>query len=248
MDIYNLIFSLVSAVIGTFLGAYLLHLFQINKYRNLHKIAIKALDILEKYDSFSKAENEFNNKMSVAEKRAVLVALQKLGVPFDLLSSPTFSIRKISFLKQDVLKDELEQMKEQINKGNCDTLFHQDVESSFLSNIKLTAVRNSAKKYVDLVLRKSKFINGQLIEPFPPIQVLTFGELTTNAVFRARIDYAGSFDKVGEPIEEKLNTLVRDIDFGYYDTLLFWDFESYLNLKSQNNMTSIMLNSMGKNQ
>ena len=49
------------------------------------KIAIKALNVFSRYakqgQTFDMAAPEFNNTLDVVEKRAVLVALCKLGIP-----------------------------------------------------------------------------------------------------------------------------------------------------------------------
>ena len=95
---------MLTAVLGGWVGAYFG-----NKYRKdkeLHEkeivrnIAIKALNILKSYSgkSFREAEGEFNKSMSIAEKRTVVVALHKLGIPFGIPSNETFNIREIHFV------------------------------------------------------------------------------------------------------------------------------------------------------
>lgn len=61
------------------------HWFQKRKVHKVRQIAIKALDVFGRYakqgQSFDMAASEFNNSLDVVEKRAVLVALCKLGIP-----------------------------------------------------------------------------------------------------------------------------------------------------------------------
>ena len=53
-------------------------------------------------------------------------------------------------------------MIQQIEKGNCDNLFFIDIESYFTSNLRLNAVRNVGKKYVEEVQSKSRVENCKL--------------------------------------------------------------------------------------
>lgn len=107
--VYVLI-PILSAVLGGWVGAYFG-----NKYRErkessekerVRNIAIKALNILKIYagKTYREAEGEFNKSMSVAEKRTVIVALHKLGIPFGIPSNETFSIREVHFV--DTIVDE----------------------------------------------------------------------------------------------------------------------------------------------
>ena len=95
--IYVLV-PILTAVVGGWVGAYFG-----NKYREdkeshekeiVRNIAIKALNILKSYagKSYRDAEGEFNNSISIAEKRTVVVALHKLGIPFGVPSNETFNI------------------------------------------------------------------------------------------------------------------------------------------------------------
>ena len=89
--IYVLV-PILTAVLGGWIGA-----FFGNKYREnresrekeiVRNIAIKALNILKSYTgkSYRETEGEFNKSMSIAEKRTVVVALHKLGIPFGVVS------------------------------------------------------------------------------------------------------------------------------------------------------------------
>lgn len=91
-----LISGAIGALIGTFGGAYFLHWKQEKKIKNVRLMAIKALDILKEYaqqkKSYADTANEFNTKLSISEKRAVVVALHKLGVPFETPTRDVFDI------------------------------------------------------------------------------------------------------------------------------------------------------------
>ena len=89
--IYVLV-PILTAVLGGWVGAYFG-----NKYREdkeshekeiVRNIAIMALDILKSYSgkSYREAEGGFNKSISIAEKRSVVVALHKLGIPFGVVS------------------------------------------------------------------------------------------------------------------------------------------------------------------
>ena len=41
------------------------------------------------------------------------------------------------------------------------------------------------------------------------------------------------FDKNGEPIKEKIDTLLKDIDLGLWNSYLMWNFENYQSVKAQ---------------
>lgn len=83
--IINVLLALLSAFLGGYFGAWFQHSFQNRKVNKVRKIAIKALDVFCRYakqgQTFDKATSEFNNSLDVVEKRAVLVALCKLGIP-----------------------------------------------------------------------------------------------------------------------------------------------------------------------
>ena len=159
-----LISGAIGALIGTFGGAYFLHWKQEKKIKNVRLMAIKALDILKEYaqqkKSYADTANEFNTKLSISEKRAVVVALHKLGVPFETPTRDVFDIRNIRFKDVTIDKDEITAMVVQINKGNCDNHFFTDIESYFASNLRLNAVRNVGKKYVEEVHAKSYIEKG----------------------------------------------------------------------------------------
>lgn len=150
----NIGVALVSAIVGTFLGSLFLLWIQRAKLKNVREVAIKALKIFVDYakdgQTFLSATSEFNNKLSVVEKRAVLVAIRKLGIPVAFPINEPFNIQDIKFDSDVIQKKELKLMIEQVKKGNCDSMFFADIEVYLSTNSRLLAVRNIAKKYVDV--------------------------------------------------------------------------------------------------
>lgn len=75
-------------------------------------------------------------------------------MPFETPTRDAFDIKNIRFKDIVIDKDEITTMIVQINKGNCDNHFFTDIESYFTSNLRLNAVRNVGKKYVEEVHAK----------------------------------------------------------------------------------------------
>lgn len=73
--------------------------------------------------TFSAANNEFNNKINIAEKRAILVAMHKLGIPIINTEKDTFNIKEIRFGNRTIDSIEINDIILQIEKGHCDNLF-----------------------------------------------------------------------------------------------------------------------------
>lgn len=68
-------------------------------------MAVKALNVFKAYakKSYIETANEFNNKLNISEKRAVVVALHKIGVPFEISTKDDFDIKK--FRLKDIIID-----------------------------------------------------------------------------------------------------------------------------------------------
>lgn len=81
----NISITILTAIISGFLGAWFQYWFQNRKVNKVRGIAIKALKIFQRYakkrQTFDMVASEFNNKIDIVEKRPVLVALCKLGIP-----------------------------------------------------------------------------------------------------------------------------------------------------------------------
>ena len=212
----------------------------------VRNIAIKALNILKSYakKSYREAEGEFNRVMSIAEKRTVIVSLHKLGIPFGVPSNESFNIRKIHFVDTIVNEDDIDGIMIQISKGYCDNLFYIDPDSYFSSNFTLFAMRNAGKKYVTEILAKS-MVNPDtkvLTEPVELGAIFTLGEFKAIQVLREQVRDQMYFDKNGEPIKERIDSLLKDIDLGLWDSYLMWNYENYQSVKAQVQMGQIICN------
>lgn len=239
--VVNILVPILTAVLGGWVGAYFgskyLETKESHEKEKVRNIAVKALNILKSYSdrSYREAEGEFNKSMTVAEKRTVIVALHKLGIPVGIPSNEIFNIREIHFVDTVVNEKDIDGIILQIKKGYCDNLFYIDPDMYFGSNFTLFAMRNAGKKYVREILAKSK-VNMEtkvLIEPVELGMVFTLGEFKAIQVLRDQVRDQMYFDKNGEPIMEKIDSLLKDIDLGLWDSYLMWNYENYQNVKVQ---------------
>ena len=245
-----ILIPILTAVLGGWIGAYFGNKYRENKEsrekERVRNIAIKALNILKSYSrrSYREAEGEFNKALSIAEKRTIIVSLHKLGVPFGIPSNETFNIREIHFVDTIVKEDDLDGIILQITKGYCDNLFYLDPDSYFSSNFTLFAIRNAGKKYVSEVLAKSKVDTNtkKLTEPLDVGEVFTLGEFKAIQVLREQVRDQMYFDQNGQPIKEKIDTLLKDIDLGLWDSYLLWNYENYQSVKAQIQMGQMISN------
>lgn len=244
----NISITILTAIISGFLGAWFQYWFQNRKVNKVRGIAIKALKIFQGYakkkQTFDMVASEFNNKIDIVEKRAVLVALCKLGIPVVRPVDDSFHIENVRFEHEEIDKETIELMIGQVNKGNCDDLFFSDVETYFSSNTRLMAVRAVAKKYVDIDFAYCYYDKqkDQIMHTKIATDLFTPGELNILAVFKLRSSWDTFFDLNGKVILEKLYNLKKEIDLGIWDTYLFWDSESYLNIQTQNRMANVITN------
>lgn len=44
----------------------------------------------------------------------------------------------------------------------------------------------------------------------------------------------------------KMKTLIREIEIGLWDNYLFWEYESYQNIRAQHNLANIIQNAVGQ--
>lgn len=258
-DIWNWLLPLISgaigALIGTYGGSYFLHWKQEKKIKNVRSMAVKALDIFKEYaqqkKSYADSANEFNTKLNVSEKRAVVIALHKLGVPFEVPARDTLDIKNIKFKDIAIDKDEIAAMIIQIDKGNCDTLFFTDIESYFTTNLRLNAVRNVGKKYVEEVHAKSwveKEKPDTIMNPTDWYKQFTPGEFQTILVLRTQLANTDYFSQNGRADSNKIKDLIREIEIGLWDNYLFYDYESFTNIRAQHNLANVVQNMIMINQ
>ncbi|WP_290016279.1 hypothetical protein [uncultured Alistipes sp.] len=242
-----LISGAIGALIGTYGGSYFLHWKQEKKIKNVRAMAVKALDVFKAYakKSYIETVSEFNNKLTISEKRAIVVALHKIGVPFEMPTKDAFDIRNLRLKDIVIDKDEIDGMIQQIEKGNCDNLFFEDIESYFTSNLRLNAVRNVGKKYVEETLSKSYLRRGtpdQIVRPDDWYKSYTPGELQTIFVLSKQLANSSYFLSDGKIDREKIGVLIREIEIGLWDTYLFWEYESYQNIRAQYDLASVIQN------
>ncbi len=238
-----LLTGIAGALIGTFCGAYFLYTFQNSNKIKIREIAIRAAEIFKTYKgkSFVEAQSEFNNKLSLSEKRAVIVALHKLGIPIDIPFSRPFNINEVCLCDQVISEDYIDDIKAQISNGLCDHLFFKDVEEHFSSNIRLMTLRKLAQRYVKKVLPKSIFEQPNTIKHNPNwTDEFSPGELESIWVFRDKVANSLYYNIDGHPDVKKLDKLHNEIEIGLWDNYLFWDFSSYQNVKNQNNVALLM--------
>ena len=234
--------AIIGALIGTYGGAYFIGRKQEKRMKKVRAIAIKALRVLKKYSkqSFRNAENDFNTSLSIVEKRTILVALHKLGIPIGIPSDEVFNIQKIYFIDMVIDKDELDGIILQISKGYCDNLFYIDPDTYFAANYTLFAMRNIAKKYVRDVLSKSKCDENKKVW-YPENWVVSFGvgEYQSLRILHEQLCVDFIYDKDGNAIPEKMEQIIHEIDRGIWDNSLQSNYEIYKNAKSQTEMSNV---------
>ncbi len=245
----------IGALIGTYGGSYFLHWKQEKKIKNVRSMAVKALGIFKGYaqhkKSYADSANEFNTKLNVSEKRAVVVALHKLGVPFEAPTRDIFDIKNIRFKNIAIDEDEIVAMIVQIDKGNCDTLFFTDIESYFTTNLRLNAVRDVGRKYVEEVHAKSwveKEKPYTIVNPTDWYKQFTPGELQTILVLRTQLANTDYFSEDGRADSNKIKDLIREIEIGLWDNYLFYDYESFTNIRAQHNLANVVQGMITMNQ
>lgn len=247
----TLIFSLLTAIIGAIVGAYFGTIFRENQHEKNNKkvrnIAIKALNIIKGYAKdkkpFSAANNEFNSKINIAEKRTILVALHKLGIPILANEKDVFDIKEIKFGDRLIDVVEIEDAIIQIDKGHCDRLFFIEVDSYFTSNIRVEILRSIAKRYVNEVLCKSS-INikeGKINFPKDWFNKFTYGEKINTSVFREVICTSEYFDETGCIIKDKVQEICSEIDLDIWDNYLMWDYNAYTSVITQNKVNDALI-------
>lgn len=244
-----LISGAIGALIGTYGGSYFLHWKQEKKIKNVRAMAVKALNVFRACakKSYIETANEFNNKLNISEKRAVVVALHKIGVPFEISTKDDFDIKNLRLKDIIIDRDEIDAMIQQIEKGNCDNLFFIDIESYFTSNLRLNAVRNVGKKYVEEVQSKSrveKDAPNTIVSQPDWHKAFSPGELQIIFVLRIQLANVDYFLPDGNADPAKMKTLIREIEIGLWDNYLFWEYESYQNIRAQHNLANIIQNAV----
>lgn len=260
MDTTNIIISIIvtllsgaiGAIIGTYYGALFAAKRQERRLRDVRYIALKGISILKKYarrnQSYDLAADDFNNSMSIAEKRAVIVALHKLGVPVQVLTNEAFNIAKLSFAHQIIDKDELDAISNQIELGHCDNLFFMDPEKYFDDNLRQKTLRSLAKRWVREVLLHSNLSEDRVTVTYPAdwFKSFSLGERYAILVLKERIATEEYFDSNRQIIQSSIDLLLRDIDCGLWDNCLYWDYTNYKSVVSSMS-TNMIVEEMFRN-
>lgn len=241
--IVTLLTTAIGAFIGTLYGSKKLNEYQQSGRITTRKTALKAVDILKKYSGqpYSNVQSDFNTSLSISEKRAILVALHKLGIPILVPSSKSFQISDVQFSDTIISEEELESISSQIEKGNCDYLFYEDVENHFSSNLRLNTLRELAKRYVKHVMKNSRYENGIISNPNNWATIyFTPGEVQAILVFHYRVSDSIYYEDNGNLKSDLTDKLITEIEIGLWDNYLFWDYAAHQNVQNQNILTSII--------
>lgn len=240
--IITILTTAIGAFIGTMYGSKKLYEFQQSGKIATRKTAIKAIELLKKYvgQPFSNAQHDFNTTLSISEKRAVIVALHKLGVPIIVPASSSFQISDIKFSDSTISNEEMDSIIAQLNKGNCDYLFYEDAENHFSSNLRLNTLRELAKRYVNCVMRHSRYTNDKISDPNNWISYFTPGELQAILVFYFRVHDNMFYEDNGNLKSGIIENLINEIEIGLWDNCLFWDYVAYQNMQNQNMLVNQM--------
>lgn len=235
-----LIATAIGAAVGGWFGS--LYTARNEETKSLKKraLALKALNLFEKYSkqSYKAAAPDFNTTFNTSEKRAILVLLDKIGVQIEFSIIGGFNINTVSFKDKVIDKDEIENMKSQVESGNCDNFFFSDVDLYFNKNMQTRALRSIAIRYVQNVLCNTTFDKKTGIQQSKDGWNLEFtpGELNCVLVFRKQACDGFYYDEKGIFKKSSEELLISEIKQGIWDKYLDWDIGSYLNLYSQKNL------------
>lgn len=235
--ILTLLTTALGAFIGTLYGSKKLYEYQLSGKIATRKIAVKAIEILKKYagQPFTNAQSDFNTSLSISEKRAVLVALHKLGIPIIVPSTISFQVSDVQLSDKKILKEEMESIISQLKNGNCDYLFYEDVENHFSSNLRLNSLRELAKRYVNNVMKNSRYNNDKVSDPKNWETIyFTPGEVQAILVFINRVHNNLFYEDNGNLKSDIIEKLLNEIEIGLWDNYLFWDYAAYQNMQNQN--------------
>lgn len=248
--VLSAITGIVGAAIGTYWGTQWLASYKNKEIIRIRNMGIKALHIIKKYSKnkqyYSHAANEFNTTLSVAEKRSVLVALHKLGLPILFPVDRPFSLNNISFPEEEIDEKYIQDIILQVQNGYADKLFFLDVEEHFNADLRLRSLRNIAKKYIDNILAKTKISEDKCHIQYEDDCWINFspGEVNSILVFKRLTMESGFYDKNGNIRNDTLELLKKEVDLGIWDSYLQWDITAYNNMCTQKLFAEIGINAM----
>ena len=210
--------------------------FQNKHLYTLRKLSIRALKEIRRFsqgkNTYKKAEGLFNTEFDLAQKRAILTALFKVGLPIDIPKYGNINISNIEF--QDVIidKDLLDGMISNINHGYCDKYFDEDISSFISTEVRTGLLRDLAKRFVDEVVAKSTLDGLQVNLPGTLLTRFTNGERRALVVFRESVLDESYYDMSAKrPDLEQLEILKREVDMGLWDNVLTKDPFDYMHVK-----------------
>lgn len=243
----TVLLTIISAFIGTFAGAFFLNRMQNDKIKKVRELTIKSLKLFKKYKSqpFNNAANEFNTSFKIAEKRAFLVCLHKLGIPIEMPANGLFDIKEIRFSEKAIDEDEISGIIVQIDNKHCDHLFFMDVETYFTADERIKSIRNIAKKYVLEVFKQSScdFPSKTITHPDNWTDKFSIGESNILSVFTIQTASTKYFNKPkGDTNDEQISQLVKEIEQGIWDNYLQWDYDAYQNMMAQKKSAEMVTN------
>ncbi len=254
--ILSLFSAALGGLIGTYFGAKRISSDEEQKKQKIRNIALKALTVIKKYANekkkYTAATDDFNNSLNLSEKRAILVALHKVGVPIAMPSTGVFSVKDVTFLEEEISEKELDDMQNQLQSGHCDSLFFIDVDTYFNDGLRIKTKRNLAARYVNSVLRKSNIAkedkHGEtyLVQKLPKNWQANFsvGERHLLHVFFKKTFHLDYYESE-KFLPAEADKLIKEIEAGYWDTALEWDGNAYENVESQRRVADLTSQILG---
>lgn len=253
MDTTTVISTLIGAIIGTALGSWILVWRGESGLRKVRKTAIDALDLFKKYGrqdkTYYESMAEFNRVLNIAQKRSVLVALQKIGIPIASPITGEFDIKNVSFFNEKISLSAIDDMKDQIESGNCDKLFFLDIEKYFNEDLRIRTMRDVAIRFVNDVAKKSKLNTETRKRIFDDgwENSLSLGQFNTIIVFSSKINDTSLYTKEGNPKIDSFDSIIEEIKVGLWDKYLNTDELEYNNLQAQCSMAQFVAQGIAYN-
>ncbi|NCG50832.1 hypothetical protein [Serratia fonticola] len=241
MDWVTIVVSLLSAFVGTFFGTQLIKRANNKKIEGVRDTAISCLEKIKSYckneNDYQSVQSEFNNAFPIASKRAVLVALHKIGIPIEFAAEQAFNIKFVSFLPEKINKTEIEDMITQIKSGQCDHLFFLDPETYFNEGSVARKKRAVAIKYIEIAIKDStgKDEETHFLQRFPEGWHTYFspGEMNVIGVFKKKLCNPYYYKLDGQVKTAELEKLKEEVRLGMWDFYLSWDVEAFDSMNSQ---------------
>lgn len=243
----EVIVALLSALVGTYFGAFFLSKSEEYKVKKVRGIAIRALKIVAGYSkhngTYNLACQELNAKLNIAEKRAVIVLLHKLGLPIQTPANAPFDIKEIQLSNEMIDLELIDDAKVQIEHGHCDHLFYEDPDKYFTENMRIYTLRRLAKRFVEETLGHSTYKQADEMIYYPEAwrTDYSWGEKKAVWVFKCQVTSSEYFHNDGTPDQEKLSKLQNEVDTGLWDNYLLWVAEAYDNLSLGTNLSNKFL-------